>query len=95
MKPNPSESKPQTGTDWQLKPGSSPPSPWVLRSLLAFSLTCTILGAELVFDSILRNTSLMLGSTNVPTYVPGALFLLLGTRNLWSWYSMKRALDDT
>ncbi|WP_156820022.1 hypothetical protein [Synechococcus sp. PCC 7336] len=94
-----SQSRPATQPDsppdpeLKLKDSALPPPPWLLRTLSIVALSFTILGLEFILDGLVRGTTLPFNSAQVPTYVPGGIFLLLGLRNLWSWHKMKQALD--
>lgn len=39
-----------------------------------------------------QGSALVVGGVAIPTYFPGALLLVLGARNLWSWRQMKLAI---
>ena len=77
----------------QLKPGTSPPPRWLLRTLSITALSFTIFGLELILSGIIGGSSLPFNQTEVPTYIPGGIFLILGIRNLWSWHAMKQAIE--
>ena len=77
----------------QLKPGQAPPPAWMLRTLSIAATAFTILGLELIISGIVQGTTLPLQNTAIPTYWPGGLFVILGVRNLWSWNTMKQAIE--
>ena len=79
--------------DTQLKPGSTPPPAWMLRTLSIAATAFTILGLELILSGIVQGSTLPFQNTKVPTYWPGGVFLILGIRNLWSWHTMKQAIE--
>ena len=87
-----SESKAE-GT--QLKPGQAPPPGWILRTLSIAATAFTILGLELIVSGLVQGATLPFQDRQVPTYWPGGLFLILGIRNLWSWHTMKQAIEKS
>lgn len=89
--PSPQPSSQPQG-DTQLKPGTSAPPKWLLRTLSITALSFTIFGLELIISGILQGATLPFGESAVPTYIPGGIFLVLGVRNLWSWKQMKEAI---
>ena len=88
---NSSNDRPEVDT--QLKPGTTPPPAWLLRTLSIAALSFTIFGFELILSGIIRGSSLPFNGTEIPTYIPGGIFLILGVRNLWSWNTMKQAIE--
>ena len=77
----------------QLKPGTPPPPAWMLRTLSIAATAFTILGLELIGSGVVQGATLPFQNTAIPTYWPGGLFLILGVRNLWSWHTMKQAIE--
>ncbi|MGK7910484.1 MAG: hypothetical protein AB4050_03230 [Synechococcus sp.] len=77
----------------QLKSGQTPPPAWMLRTLSIAATAFTILGIELIISGAVQGTTLPFQNAAVPTYWPGGLFFVLGVRNLWSWHTMKQAIE--
>ena len=85
--------EPAQADNTQLKPGQAPPPAWMLRTLSIAATAFTILGLELIISGIVQGSTLPFQNTAIPTYWPGGLFLILGVRNLWSWHTMKQAVE--